>query len=271
MENMENMEKALLLLKKYFGYTSFRTGQAELINAILQGSDCLGIMPTGSGKSICYQIPALMLEGTTLVISPLISLMKDQVDNLNEIGVIAFAECEMLEGFDGGNGITQIGAGAFDSCVSLQSVKIPPKVREVSNIFIDCSSLEELTFGEETEVINSLSLQGCKGLKKVSLSSNISHLPEMAFQDCEGLEEVEVDGTNRISYGVFQGKSSIRKVKIDGQEFELKDNEQLFSFQKVGEKVAIVVRDEKGKYKTQCVNLERRNRYNSTRKCILVK
>lgn len=89
MENMENMEKALLLLKKYFGYTSFRTGQAELINAILQGSDCLGIMPTGSGKSICYQIPALILEGTTLVISPLISLMKDQVDNLNEIGISA--------------------------------------------------------------------------------------------------------------------------------------------------------------------------------------
>ena len=83
------MEKALLLLKKFFGYDSFRTGQAELIKAILQGSDCLGIMPTGSGKSICYQIPALVLGGTTLVISPLISLMKDQVDNLNEMGISA--------------------------------------------------------------------------------------------------------------------------------------------------------------------------------------
>ena len=83
------MEKALLLLKKYFGYDSFRIGQTELIEAILQGSDCLGIMPTGSGKSICYQIPALILGGTTLVISPLISLMKDQVDNLNEMGIPA--------------------------------------------------------------------------------------------------------------------------------------------------------------------------------------
>lgn len=83
------MEKALRLLKKYFGYDSFRNGQAQLINSIINGFDCLGIMPTGSGKSICYQIPALYFSGTTIVVSPLISLMKDQVDSLNEIGIPA--------------------------------------------------------------------------------------------------------------------------------------------------------------------------------------
>ena len=76
-------------LKQYFGYDSLRTGQEELINGILEGRDVLGIMPTGAGKSLCYQLPALMLSGITLVISPLISLMSDQVKALNQAGVHA--------------------------------------------------------------------------------------------------------------------------------------------------------------------------------------
>ena len=70
------------LLKQYFGYTSFRPGQHEVIQTLLEGRDCLAIMPTGAGKSICFQLPALIQPGVTLVISPLISLMKDQVDSL---------------------------------------------------------------------------------------------------------------------------------------------------------------------------------------------
>lgn len=77
------------ILKKYFGYAEFREGQETLINGILAGRDVLGIMPTGAGKSICYQVPALLFSGITLVISPLISLMKDQVQALNQAGVHA--------------------------------------------------------------------------------------------------------------------------------------------------------------------------------------
>lgn len=79
----------LEILSQYFGYESFRKGQEELIGHLLGGRDVLGIMPTGAGKSICYQVPAMVLQGVTLVISPLISLMKDQVDTLNEMGIPA--------------------------------------------------------------------------------------------------------------------------------------------------------------------------------------
>ncbi len=79
----------LAILERYYGYSQFRQGQKEVIESILSGRDALAIMPTGSGKSICYQVPAIAMEGITLVISPLISLMKDQVTFLNQAGVRA--------------------------------------------------------------------------------------------------------------------------------------------------------------------------------------
>ena len=75
------------ILKEYYGYHSFRAGQEEIINSILGNRDVLAIMPTGAGKSVCYQVPALALDGITIVVSPLISLMQDQVRSLIEMGV----------------------------------------------------------------------------------------------------------------------------------------------------------------------------------------
>lgn len=96
------------ILSSYFGYDEFKEGQEKLVNAILENRDALGIMPTGGGKSLCYQLPAILLDGITIVISPLISLMKDQIDSLYEIGISATFLNSTLSDLEFNNRLNQI-------------------------------------------------------------------------------------------------------------------------------------------------------------------
>jgi ATP-dependent DNA helicase RecQ len=86
---IDSSDRARDVLQKYWGYGDFRPGQAKVVESVLGGSDTVIVMPTGGGKSICYQVPALLLDGLTIVVSPLISLMKDQVDRLQQLGIRA--------------------------------------------------------------------------------------------------------------------------------------------------------------------------------------
>ena len=124
------MTEEIKNLKKYFGYDSFREGQEEIIKEILAGRDVLGVLPTGGGKSICYQLPALMMDGISLVISPLISLMKDQVDALRENGIAATFINSSLSLEDYKKSLSEIRSGA------VKLVYISPERLE-NDFFID--------------------------------------------------------------------------------------------------------------------------------------
>ena len=88
------------ILTKYWGYSSFRPMQEDIIQSVLNGHDTLALLPTGGGKSLCYQVPAMAREGLCLVVSPLIALMKDQVDNLNRRGIKAIAVCSGMSRYE---------------------------------------------------------------------------------------------------------------------------------------------------------------------------
>ncbi len=131
------------ILKKYFGYDSFRKGQENVIESIMSGKDVLAIMPTGAGKSICYQVPALMLPGITIVISPLISLMHDQVKALNEAGVHAayinssLSEAQISKAIENAiNGIYKIIYVAPERLESSGFVRIA-EATEISMVTVD--------------------------------------------------------------------------------------------------------------------------------------
>jgi ATP-dependent DNA helicase RecQ len=106
----------LEVLRDVFGYPSFRAGQLEIIEALLAGRDCVGIMPTGAGKSLTYQIPARVLGGTTLVVSPLIALMKDQVDAMTEVGLRATYLSASLAPDERQRRVRALAAGEYELC-----------------------------------------------------------------------------------------------------------------------------------------------------------
>jgi len=106
--------RALATLREVFGYPTFRAGQAEIISAVVNGRDCLAVMPTGAGKSVAYQIPARLLGGVTLVVSPLIALMKDQVDAMGQVGIRATFLNSSLEPAERSRRAAQLRAGEFE-------------------------------------------------------------------------------------------------------------------------------------------------------------
>jgi len=107
-------DRALAALKEVFGYPTFRAGQLEIIRAVMAGRDCLGVMPTGAGKSVTYQIPARLMGGVTLVVSPLISLMKDQVDAMGEVGIRATFLNSSLDPAEQSRRKARLRAGEFE-------------------------------------------------------------------------------------------------------------------------------------------------------------
>jgi len=110
----EGESRAQAVLRDVFGYPDFRPGQLEIIRAILSGRDCLGVMPTGAGKSVTYQIPARLLGGVTLVVSPLISLMQDQVESMGEVGIRATFLNSSLDPAERARRTAQLRAGEFE-------------------------------------------------------------------------------------------------------------------------------------------------------------
>lgn len=187
----------------------------------------------------CVQLKTINLGSKLKVIGPLSFAGSgiEQIDlpnNLEQIDVMAFFNCSKLKQVHGGVNVSSIEYGAFQG-TSLTSFEIPNQIKSISgNVFGQNPSLSSITLNE-----------------------NLDFLSEKAFYLSDNLQEVSIDGTKRINYGAFINKPSIRKIKSDGQEFVLSDNEKLFSLQKSGSKMVIVVQDEKGKFSSQRINLEK--------------
>lgn len=138
------IEQAQQLLQKYYGYPDFREGQRKIVTSVLAGEDTLGIMPTGGGKSICYQIPALMLPGLTLVVSPLISLMKDQVDALTTMGIAAAYINSTLSGKEVNDRIRAARRGELKLLyVAPERLELDWFREEMSGLTISCVAVDE--------------------------------------------------------------------------------------------------------------------------------
>lgn len=138
------MQKPREILKEVFGYDDFRTGQLDIIEKVLAHKHALAIMPTGGGKSITYQLPAVMFEGITVVVSPLISLMKDQVDGLNAMGIDATFLNSTLTGQEQAQRMSDIRAGFYKMLyVSPERLEIPSFFNFVQQLPIELIAIDE--------------------------------------------------------------------------------------------------------------------------------
>ena len=134
------------ILKSYFGYDAFRPNQRRIVDAILAGRDVLAVMPTGAGKSICYQVPALCLDGLTLVVSPLISLMKDQVSALGQAGIRAAFVNSSLTPAQRRNVVDAAGKGAYSL------LYVAPERLEEPDFLAQCREGAKRTIQEKFEI-----------------------------------------------------------------------------------------------------------------------
>lgn len=132
------------LLKKYFGYDSFRPGQLDIINSVLSGADTLAVMPTGGGKSMCYQIPALVFPGLTVVISPLIALMQDQVSQLEEAGVPSLFLNSSLEWEQYAANMDRIRSGEIKLLYCAPETLVTERMQKLlSSVKVSCFTVDE--------------------------------------------------------------------------------------------------------------------------------
>jgi ATP-dependent DNA helicase RecQ len=135
----DSTNEVLTRLRTHFGHQAFRQGQEQIVAAVLGGRDVLAVMPTGSGKSLGYQLPAVMLPGTTLVVSPLISLMKDQVDELNRRGIKSGALHSMLSVDSRHKVLNAARAGGLRLLyVTLRIGSVPPVARRTRSRALRC-------------------------------------------------------------------------------------------------------------------------------------
>ncbi|MGE6257787.1 DNA helicase RecQ [Heyndrickxia sporothermodurans] len=138
------LNQAKELLRSYFGYDQFRNGQSAIINQVLNGKDTVAIMPTGGGKSICYQIPALIYPGITIVISPLISLMKDQVDALNNAGIPATFINSTVDGSEMQERINGLASGRYKLLyIAPERLEAPTFIELIKRIKVSMIAIDE--------------------------------------------------------------------------------------------------------------------------------
>ena len=141
---MSIIEKIVSVLSNHFGFSSFRTGQEQAIRNVLDGKDTLCVMPTGGGKSICFQVPALVMEGTVLVVSPLISLMKDQVDALHQLGISAAYINSSLSSEEYFGVVENALAGKYDLLyVAPERFESAPFIQQISKMNIPMIAIDE--------------------------------------------------------------------------------------------------------------------------------
>lgn len=200
-------------------------------------------------------------------------------ENLEEIGTASFRNCKSLKHVKIGDNIKAIGQLSFAGS-GIEQIELPSSLEKVDVLaFWNCSNLQQVLGGKNISIIEGAAFQGTKitefeipnqiktiranvfgqnsNLCSITLNAELDFLSERAFSFSDNLQEINIEGTQRINYGAFMNKPNVHSINIDGQEVVLADNEHLFSLQKSGNKVAIVVQNEKGEFCTKAINLEK--------------